>query len=64
MKKHMETIEQFNLPYVIAINAFPTDTDREKETLVDWCEDEGAVVSLVNVFQEGAEAVLTWQKKL
>ncbi|WJE14041.1 formate--tetrahydrofolate ligase [Halobacillus sp. ACCC02827] len=64
LKKHMETIEQFNLPYVIAINAFPTDTDREKETLVDWCEDEGAVVSLVNVFQEGGRGGIDLAEKV
>ncbi|MFG6114584.1 formate--tetrahydrofolate ligase [Halobacillus sp. MO56] len=55
LKKHMETIEGFGLPYVIAINKFPTDTEEEVNFVHHWCESRNALVSLVDVFAEGGE---------
>ncbi|KHE67814.1 formate--tetrahydrofolate ligase [Halobacillus sp. BBL2006] len=53
LKKHMETIEGFNLPFVIAVNRFPADTEAELNFLIDWCEKQGAPVSLADVFTKG-----------
>ncbi|WP_181348368.1 formate--tetrahydrofolate ligase [Thalassobacillus sp. CUG 92003] len=55
LKKHMETIEQFGIPFVIAINRFPADTAAELEFLKTWCHTQGAEVSLVDVFTEGGK---------
>ena len=33
LAKHIDTIQQFGLPYVIAINQFVSDTDRENRGL-------------------------------
>src|SRR5699024_11539859 len=37
LKKHIETIEQFGLQYVVSINEFPTDTENEVDTSKYWC---------------------------
>ncbi len=55
LKKHMETIKQFNLPFIIAINKFPADSQKEVDYLINWCREEQAEVSLVDVFKEGGE---------
>ncbi|GEN53972.1 formate--tetrahydrofolate ligase [Halobacillus faecis] len=55
LKKHMETIQQYGLPFVVAINQFPSDTDREIEFLTQWCKEQGVEVSLTNVFAEGGK---------
>ncbi|MFQ3543058.1 formate--tetrahydrofolate ligase [Halobacillus rhizosphaerae] len=55
LKKHMETIKQFNLPFIIAINKFPADTQKEVDYLINWCSKEQAEVSLVDVFTEGGQ---------
>jgi formate--tetrahydrofolate ligase len=38
LKKHIETIKSFGLPYVVAINKFITDTDKEIKATLDWCQ--------------------------
>jgi formate--tetrahydrofolate ligase len=53
LKKHMETLDEFNVSYVVAINRFISDTEREIETLNAWCEQEGVPVSLTDVWAEG-----------
>lgn len=64
LKKHMETIEQFQVPYVIAINEFPTDTKAEIDTLTAWCNQEGAPVSLVQVHEKGGSGGLDLAEKV
>ncbi|WP_406944030.1 formate--tetrahydrofolate ligase [Halobacillus sp. SY10] len=64
LKKHMETIHQYGLPFVVAINQFPSDTDREIEFLTQWCEEQGVEVSLTNVFAEGGKGGLDLAEKV
>lgn len=53
LKKHIETIESFGLPYVVAINKFHTDTDLEIQTLLNLCRGENIPVSLTEVWEKG-----------
>ncbi|MBR4544974.1 MAG: formate--tetrahydrofolate ligase [Oscillibacter sp.] len=43
----------FGLPCVVAINAFPTDTPAELETVRKWCQSEGIRVALSEVWAKG-----------
>lgn len=70
LQKHIETIKGFGLPFVVAINKFVTDTDKEIATLSDWCERENAPVALTEVWEKGgagglklAETLLTVMEK-
>ncbi|WP_420490719.1 formate--tetrahydrofolate ligase [Neobacillus drentensis] len=53
LKKHIETIQSFGLPVVVAINKFITDTDLEVKTLLDWCQRENVPVALTEVWEKG-----------
>ncbi|WP_394217349.1 formate--tetrahydrofolate ligase [Halobacillus trueperi] len=64
LKKHMETIQQYGLPFVVAINQFPSDTEREIEYLTQWCEEQGVEVSLTNVFAEGGKGGIDLAEKV
>ncbi|MFC7060398.1 formate--tetrahydrofolate ligase [Halobacillus seohaensis] len=64
LKKHMETIVQFNLPFVIAINQFPLDTEKELKFLTNWCASQGAEVSIVEVFAKGGKGGIDLAKKV
>ncbi|WP_263621372.1 formate--tetrahydrofolate ligase [Rossellomorea aquimaris] len=64
LKKHMETLDAFNVPYVVAINRFVTDTDKEISLLNDWCENEGIPVSLTDVWAEGGKGGLDLAEKV
>jgi len=53
--KHIENIQSFGLPAVVAINAFPLDTKKELDLLVAKCEAMGAAVSVSEVWAKGGE---------
>ncbi|WP_176447099.1 formate--tetrahydrofolate ligase [Lentibacillus sp. CBA3610] len=55
LKKHIETIESFGLPFVVAINKFPTDTNAEIDFIKTWCESENVDVALTDVHANGGE---------
>ena len=54
--QHVENITKvFGLPCVVAINAFPTDTARELQLVVDKCKELGVNVALSEVWAKGSE---------
>jgi formyltetrahydrofolate synthetase len=56
MVKHLENIARFNLPCVVAINRFPTDTDEELAALADAAREAGAFeVALSEVHTRGGD---------
>lgn len=50
---HIENIQKFGVPVVVAINAFPTDTEEEMEVIRAHCEEKGVRVALSEVFAKG-----------
>ncbi|WP_234410566.1 formate--tetrahydrofolate ligase [Caldalkalibacillus mannanilyticus] len=53
LEKHAETIQGFELPFVVAINRFHTDTNMEVQVIKDWCKKKGYPVALVDVWKQG-----------
>lgn len=53
LQKHAENIKQFNVPLVVAINRFPTDTAAEIDLLLKRCSDMGIEVALSTVWADG-----------
>src|SRR5690625_335632 len=64
LEKHIETIEQFGLPFVVSINKFPTDTKAETEFIEDWCESRNVQVALTDVWAEGGEGGISLAEKV
>lgn len=64
LKKHVETIESFGLPYVVAINRFITDTEEEIEAIKTWCAENNIPVALCEVWEKGGEGGLELAEKL
>ena len=64
LEKHIENIKKYNLPYVVAINKFYTDTKKEVEALEKWAEDNGHTVSLSEVFTDGGNGGIDLAKKV
>lgn len=54
LEKHIESIKQYQRPYVIAINKFPKDTDNEIQALLDWAKANNHPISLSEVFAKGS----------
>lgn len=55
LEKHIENIAKYNLPSVVAINAFPTDSEAELQLLKDTCNKMGVDVAISKVWEKGAD---------
>jgi formate--tetrahydrofolate ligase len=64
LQKHIETVQAFGLPFVIAINRFTTDTEREIKALTDFCDMNGYPVSLTEVWAKGGEGGIDLAEKV
>ena len=53
LRKHVENIRKFNLPCLVALNAFPSDTPDEVKLLQEICEEIGVRFSVSAVFAKG-----------
>ncbi len=64
LTKHIENIQQYHLPLIVAINAFPTDTKAELDLLNETCKAMGVHVALSEVWAKGAEGGKDLAQKL
>jgi formate--tetrahydrofolate ligase len=64
LEKHIDTIKQFGLPYVVAINSFVTDTDNETKALSDYLESNGHPWSLSEVWEKGGDGAIDLAKQV
>ncbi len=54
--RHVSNIKDvYNLPSVVAVNRFPTDSDAEIELIINKCRELGVNVVLSTVWAEGGE---------
>ncbi|EGK09914.1 formate-tetrahydrofolate ligase [Desmospora sp. 8437] len=53
LERHLETMRNFGLAHVVAINRFPTDTEEELDLIRQWCEEREVPVSLTEVWEHG-----------
>lgn len=64
LDKHIENVKKFNLPYVVAINRFLSDTETEINALEKWAKDNNHPVALSEVFAKGSEGGIELAKKV
>lgn len=55
LKRHIRNMEQYQLPVIVAINEFVTDTDNELTLLEHLCENLGILAKRASVWADGAE---------
>ena len=53
LEKHIENVKKYNVPYVVAINRFYSDTEAEIKALEAWSIDNNHPVALSEVFAKG-----------
>jgi len=64
LERHIENVHKFGVPAVVAINAFPTDTEKELKFVEDACRKLGADVVLSEVWAKGGEGGVELAKKV
>ncbi|MGQ7503837.1 formate--tetrahydrofolate ligase [Streptococcus suis] len=55
LKRHVENIQKYGIPAVVAINEFVSDTADEIAALKELCAEIGVPVELVSVWANGAD---------
>lgn len=53
LEKHIENLRKFNLPIVVALNVFVTDTEKELTFLENWAKEQGVEFSRTEVWEKG-----------
>jgi formate--tetrahydrofolate ligase len=55
LQKHIENLRIFGVPFVVALNKFPTDTQAEIDRALDLCRREKARAALSEVYDKGGQ---------
>ncbi|MEZ7757829.1 formate--tetrahydrofolate ligase [Granulicatella adiacens] len=62
--KHIENVQQYGIPMVVALNEFTTDTPAERELFIELCESIGVDCILSSVWEKGSEGGIHLAKKV
>jgi formate--tetrahydrofolate ligase len=57
LEKHIENIQQFNLPFVISLNHFDNDPIEETEYVLTWAKNNHYNIALSKGFKEGGKGM-------
>ena len=55
LEKHIENLKKYNIPIVVTLNSFVTDTDEETAFVRDFCKERGCRFALSRVWEKGGE---------
>ncbi len=64
LEAHIENMQKYGLPVVVAINRFHTDSDDEIAILKEFCQTKGVEVSMCEVFAKGGEGGMELAQKV
>ncbi len=62
--KHIENVQKYGVPMVVALNEFTTDTPAERELFMELCEAIGVDCILSSVWEKGSEGGIHLAKKV
>lgn len=62
--KHIENVQQYGIPMVVALNEFTTDTPAERELFIELCESIGVDCVLSSVWEKGSEGGIHLAEKV
>ncbi len=58
LKKHIENLQKYNLPVVVALNHFTQDTDNEVNAVEEMCKELNCQLAISKVWEKGGEGGL------
>ena len=64
LEKHIENIQKYDVPIVVALNSFVTDTAAEHEFVRTFCEERGCEFALSEVWEKGGEGGIRLAEKV
>ena len=64
LEKHIENLKQYNVPIVITLNEFSSDTEAELSFVKKFCEDRDCEFALSKVWEKGGEGGIELAEKV
>ncbi len=64
LEKHIENVQKYNVPVIVTLNSFVTDTEAEYEFIRNFCEERGCEFALSEVWAKGGEGGVALAEKL
>ena len=55
LEKHIENMQKYDVPVIVTLNSFITDTEAEYQFVKKFCEDRGCEFALSEVWEKGGE---------
>lgn len=63
LEKHIESVNCYKVPYLLALNKFASDTKDEVAFILDWAKQNNHPISLSEVFEKGSKGGLDLAQK-
>ena len=63
-EKHIENIQKYQVPVVVTLNSFLTDTPAEYEFIKNFCEERGCEFALSEVWAKGGDGGMELAEKV
>ncbi len=64
LEKHIENLQKYDVPIVVTLNSFVTDTEAEYEYIRNFCEERGCEFALSEVWAKGGEGGIALAEKV
>ena len=64
LEKHIENIQKYDVPVIVTLNSFITDTEAENAYIRKFCEDRGCEFALSEVWEKGGEGGIELAEKV
>ena len=64
LEKHIENLQKYQVPVVVTLNSFTSDTEAEYEFIKNFCEERGCEFALSEVWAKGGEGGMALAEKV
>ena len=64
LEKHIENIQKYDVPVIVTLNSFITDTEAENTFIREFCEERGCEFALSGVWEKGGEGGIALAEKV
>ena len=64
LEKHIENIHKYDVPVIVTLNSFLTDSQAEVDFVRNFCEERGCRFSLSRVWEKGGEGGIELAEKV
>ena len=64
LEKHIENLQKYDVPVIVTLNSFVTDSEAETAYVKNFCEERGCEFALSEVWAKGGEGGIALAKKV